>query len=244
MERSEFSLEQLRIAEVIRLLREKSLLIFGILGASFIAFFMVSERLITRIKGDILPPQANVIAQSPLEAVVVKLQISLVLSFLVVVAAIALLFLKRRGVRVWRASLFLWLAIGLALFALGFTFTYFVLLPTAVDILTGLTLESGILAYYSIGQFIFFIFITTLVFSLVFELPVVTTWLVVNRLVSLGTLKDKRKHIYVGIVVMAALITADPTPVSQLLLSGPLILLYEISIAVSSLLIKRGGGVD
>jgi sec-independent protein translocase protein TatC len=39
-------------------------------------------------------------------------------------------------------------------------------------------------------------------------------------------------------VLVAAVITADPTPFSQLLLSGPLIFLYEVSILVSGIIRK------
>jgi sec-independent protein translocase protein TatC len=58
-------------------------------------------------------------------------------------------------------------------------------------------------------------------------------------MVNVETLKARRKYVYVLIVLVAALITADPTPVSQLLLSGPLIFLYEVSIIISGIVRRK-----
>jgi len=78
-----------------------------------------------------------------------------------------------------------------------------------------------------------------ILFSLVFELPLIVTWLSINGYVSSSTLKEKRKHVIVGIFILTAIITADPTPFSQVLLSLPLVALYEISIHVAGVFEKR-----
>ena len=51
-------------------------------------------------------------------------------------------------------------------------------------------------------------------------------------LVYQASLKERRRYVYVAIVFIAAIITADPTPVSQVLLSGPLLFLSELSILI------------
>jgi sec-independent protein translocase protein TatC len=219
------------------LLRRHAWFLLGTGVAFFTLFFFLSGFIIQRMKQDLLPESARLIATGMLETVMVKLQIALVLTGIAIIPLAFLIILRTLHFR-FKASTILWLIAALALFLLGFGFTYFLLLPTAVKVLTTLTTEAGVLAYYSINQFIFFAFLTTVIFSLLFELPLVVTWLALRGFVSVESLKQKRKFVYVGIVTLAAIITADPTPMSQLLLSFPLIILYEMSILVASFLLK------
>jgi sec-independent protein translocase protein TatC len=222
------------------LLRRHAWFLLGTGLAFFSLFFYLSGFIIQRMKQDLLPESARLIATGMLETVMVKLQIALVLTAVALLPVVLLLVARALRFKV-KLSLVLWLVSALLLLLLGFSFTYFLLLPTAVKVLTALTTEAGVLAYYSINQFIFFAFLTTVIFSLLFELPLAVTWLALRGLVSIESLKQKRKYVYVGIVTLAAIITADPTPMSQLLLSFPLIVLYEMSILVASFLIKIRG---
>ncbi|NOZ59573.1 MAG: hypothetical protein GXO66_08390 [Euryarchaeota archaeon] len=219
------------------LLRRHAWFLLGTGAAFFFLFFYLSGFIIQRMKQDLLPESARLIATGMLETVMVKLQIALVLTAVALIPVALLLVARALRFRPGLGFL-LWLGSALLLLLLGFSFTYFLLLPTAVKVLTALTTEAGVLAYYSINQFIFFAFLTTVLFSLLFELPLVVTWLALRGIVSLDSLREKRKYVYVGIVTLAAVITADPTPMSQLLLSMPLILLYELSLVVAGLLIK------
>ncbi len=216
--------------------RVKRLLILMAVG--FVIFWFLSDIIVRRIKEDLLPEEAILIVTSPMEYVMVKIQISLVLGVLTAMPFFVIMMVKRLGLRVHRLRFFLWATAGVMLFAIGLTFTYFILLPVAVQILTSLSVEAGLSAYFSINQFIFFAFITTLLFSLVFELPLVVTWMAVNGLVSVETLKERRRHTYVAVFIMTAVITADPTPVSQILLAVPLIILYELSILAAQVMTK------
>ena len=72
----------------------------------------------------------------------------------------------------------------------------------------------------------------TVVFGLVFELPLILTLLVRGGVVELDTLKKYRRHAYVGLLILAALITS-PDIFTQAIIGGPLILFYEISIFVA-----------
>ncbi len=200
----------------------------------FMAFFQASDIIINRIKEDLLPQKAKLIATGMLETVMVKIQIAIVLTILVLIPVTTLYFLRNR---LSKKSI-IWILFSIILFAIGFSFTYFLLLPLAVKVLTLLTLEADVLPYYSINQFIFFAFFTTVVFSLVFDMPVIIIWFTLKGFIDIETLKQKRKHFYVAIVILAAVITADPTPMSQLLLSFPLILLYELSLFLSNFLLK------
>lgn len=209
-----------------------------LVGIGFTVFWLLSDIIVQRIKQDLLPQQATLIVTSPIEYVMVKIQISLVLGVITALPFFFFMIAKRFGLKIRKLRFILWSLAGFILFIIGFTFTYLVLLPVALQVLTSLSVEAGLSAYFSINQFIFFAFITTIIFSLVFELPLLITWLAVNRLVSIDTLRDRRRHIYVAVFILTAIITADPTPVSQILLAVPLIILYELSILVARVLTK------
>ena len=208
-------------------------------GIGFGVFWFLSDYIVARIKADLLPQEASLIVTSPMEYVMVKIQISLIMSVLTTLPFFAAMLFRRFRFRIKRKlTLLIWLLAGITLLTVGFVFTYMILLPLAIKVLTSLAIEAGVSAFFSINQFVLFAFITTIIFSVVFELPLLVSWLAINGIVSIQTLKEKRKHVYVGVFILAAVITADPTIISQVLLSIPLIILYELSIISARIFAK------
>jgi sec-independent protein translocase protein TatC len=66
-------------------------------------------------------------------------------------------------------------------------------------------------------------------FGLSFELPVLLTLLGKVGIITSASLKKYRRYAYVGCFVLAAILT-PPDILTQCLLAGPLILLFEISV--------------
>ncbi len=200
-------------------------------------YFYVSGYIIDIIDRDLKPKEVQIIATTMLEYPMVRLKIAIVLSLITILPFLIYFVLKNLDKKPTKRSI-PWIFSGIFLFIFGIFFTYKILLPTMIKVLTGIALESGVLAYYTVSSFIFFVFVTTVIFGLVFELPLVVTWLAVNNYVSIESLKEKRRYMYVGIVIFAAAVTADPTPISQLMLSFPLILLYELSIFIAGFIVR------
>ena len=69
-------------------------------------------------------------------------------------------------------------------------------------------------------------------FGVVFELPVVIFFLTKIGIVSADMLKKKRKYAILLTFVMAAILT-PPDVITQIMMAGPLIVLYELGIFVS-----------
>lgn len=122
-------------------------------------------------------------------------------------------------------------------FTVGALFCYYLILPYGLSFLLSFATDS-LVAQISIGFYISFIFKLILVFGLVFEIPLVTLLLVKIGVVTPEFLTSNRSYIIVGSFVVAAALT-PPDIVTQLLLAGPLIVLYEISVVIAKVMTKR-----
>ena len=116
-------------------------------------------------------------------------------------------------------------------FLIGLTFAYTVIIPFSLDFFTSVGME-GIQNNFSINYY--FNFITWLMIGsgLIFELPVLVFILSIFGLLTPAFMSHYRRHSIVFILLLSALIT-PPDPVSLVLMSIPLMLLYELSIGVS-----------
>jgi sec-independent protein translocase protein TatC len=123
------------------------------------------------------------------------------------------------------------------LFFAGVAFGYFLLAPLSIQFLGNYTFADvqnnpTLLSYLKLT--------TSLVFGtgLVFQLPVVIYFLSRIGIVTADFLRKYRKHAFVVNLILAAIIT-PPDVTSQLLVSLPILLLYEISIVVAARAEKR-----
>jgi sec-independent protein translocase protein TatC len=78
----------------------------------------------------------------------------------------------------------------------------------------------------------------TLWTGVLFELPIVVLFLTRAGLLTPTFMRTYRKHAFVIVLVAAAIIT-PPDVVSQLVVAGPLMLLYEASILLSARTVRR-----
>jgi sec-independent protein translocase protein TatC len=74
--------------------------------------------------------------------------------------------------------------------------------------------------------------------GILFQLPIVVYFLSQVGIVTPQFLRQYRKHAIVIILVIAAIIT-PPDPLSQTLITFPLYLLYEFSIFISAMVVRR-----
>ena len=119
-------------------------------------------------------------------------------------------------------------------FLLGAAFAYYVLLPASLKVLLGI--GSGLLEpIISIDRYLGFV--TTLVFwcGAVFELPVVIVLLARIGIVTPEWLSQQRSYAILILVTLAAIVTPTTDAVTLILLSIPLIGLYELSILMARL---------
>lgn len=124
------------------------------------------------------------------------------------------------------------------LFFLGVLFGYYVIVPLSLNFLANFQVSSIIENNIDLNSYIALIKTTSLATGLVFELPILIYFLTKLGLVTKQTLRAYRKHAIVIILLVAAVIT-PPDVVSQIIVSIPLVILYECSIFVAHFIQKK-----
>jgi sec-independent protein translocase protein TatC len=128
-----------------------------------------------------------------------------------------------------------WIAL---MFAAGVAFGYFVLIPRMTYFL--LTWGSNIVDVVpKIGSYINLVTRLLLAVGLVFEMPVLTTFLARIGVLKPKWLADRRKGAIIFAFILAAIITPTIDPINQCLVAIPLVLLYELSIWLAKLVQPR-----
>jgi len=113
-------------------------------------------------------------------------------------------------------------------FAGGALFGYFIVFPWGFKFFLSFATET-IRPMPSMKEYLSFAAKLLLAFGIVFELPLVITFLARLGIVSVEFLKKYRKYAILIIFIAAAILT-PPDVITQIMMALPLILLYEISI--------------
>jgi sec-independent protein translocase protein TatC len=115
------------------------------------------------------------------------------------------------------------------LFIVGVVLGYQVTLPMAMKIMLGFTSRLGGEAIWNYQKFIGFTLQVLLGFGVAFQLPIVIILLGKLGILNSSQLMEKRRHVAVGLFVLAMLLT-PPDVMTQILMAVPLILLYEFCV--------------
>ncbi|MBF8963300.1 twin-arginine translocase subunit TatC [Pontibacter sp. FD36] len=124
------------------------------------------------------------------------------------------------------------------LFAMGLLFGYYVVAPISINFLAGYQVDPSIVNEFDLSSYISTLTTLCLACAFMFELPVIVYFFTKAGLLSPEIMKLYRRHAIIVILIVSAVIT-PPDVISQLLISFPLIILYEVSISVSRRIIQR-----
>jgi len=178
---------------------------------------------------------------SPTEPVLAYLQVS-VLAGLVLAMPVILWQVwafVRSGLTARERSLgaaFVWW--GSVQFLAGSLFAYYVLLPVSLRLLLGIG-RAHFEPMISIARYVSFVTTLALWCGVVFELPVVVWLLATVGIVTAEWLRQHRAYAILVLVILAAVITPTTDPVNLILMTLPLIGLYEVSIAMARWAVPR-----
>jgi sec-independent protein translocase protein TatC len=124
------------------------------------------------------------------------------------------------------------------LFFTGILFGYFVVAPLSVQFFGAFQITDKIRNDFTISSYMSTILSTVFYTGLFFLLPVVTYLLVKIGLFTPEFLVKYRKHAVVVILILAAVIT-PPDVISQVIVTIPIYLLFEISVLVAKRVAKN-----
>jgi sec-independent protein translocase protein TatC len=213
--------------------RRRLFLVLGTVAAAIIAAFVFSRWMMeTVISRSPMPLQTL----APAEAFSAHLNLSLAAGILAASPVIFYQFWRfvspglyrderRKAIRAT--------AVCLLLFAAGAAFAWFLMLDPAIEVFR--SFETGsIHGSWSLSNFVSFLGRFVLIFGIAFQLPVMVLLLVGMGFVTPEWLSKYRRHVIIALLITAAILT-PPDPLTQVMLTLPLYVLFELSLIAAKI---------
>ncbi len=124
------------------------------------------------------------------------------------------------------------------LFFAGVLFGYFVIAPLSVNFLTSYQVSQEVFNDIDLSSYIGTIRASVIACGLIFELPIIIYFLTKVGLVTPAFLRKYRKFALVIVLILSAVIT-PPDIASQVVVSIPILILYEVSIHISRIVLRN-----
>lgn len=124
------------------------------------------------------------------------------------------------------------------LFLLGVLFGYYLIVPLSIHFLGSYSLSPEVTNQININSYISTVVSISLASGVVFLLPIFVYFLSKVGLLTPGFMKKYRRHSYVVMLLLSAIIT-PPDVFSQIMVCIPLVFLYEIGILISRRIEKQ-----
>jgi sec-independent protein translocase protein TatC len=128
--------------------------------------------------------------------------------------------------------------LGTLLFIGGAAMAYFVAIPFTIRFMLGFQTQA-LQPILTAPEYFAFVTKLMLAFGFIFEMPVVAMVLAALGIVSSKWLRSKRRYAFVAMVIAASMITPGDAITATIVMIGPLMLLYELSIGLARL-VERG----
>jgi len=125
-----------------------------------------------------------------------------------------------------------------SLFFLGILFGYYVIAPLSINFLGNYSVSAEVERNFKLASYIAIIKTSVLSSGMIFELPIIIYFLAKMGLVTPEFLRKYRKYAFVLVLVLAAIIT-PPDVLSQIIVTIPMMILYEVGIIISKIIVKK-----
>ena len=235
-------------------LRKRAFTLFGLFLAGLIAGFPIAKNIIKWIIDEQrLPNDVNVIVTSPVEFIMLQIQLSaslglfLAFTFLIIEASLRGVkhpVVKARvaelDVKVPKPSITMVLSVAssISLALLGIIYAWELLTPMLLEYLSTDAQEAGLSTQWKLGAYVGFVLNLAIASAIGFQAPVVTMLALRVGMVDPKTITMYRKHIWFCSFLVGAMFS-PPDPLSLFLVALPIILLFELSLIIDRLLPKR-----
>ncbi len=124
------------------------------------------------------------------------------------------------------------------LFFIGVLFGYYVVTPLSINFLGTYQVSGQVHNDFDLNSYIALVRASVIASGLIFELPIIIYILTKIGIVTPEYLRKYRKFALVIVLILSAIIT-PPDIASQIIVSVPIVVLYEISIFISKAVIRK-----
>jgi sec-independent protein translocase protein TatC len=124
------------------------------------------------------------------------------------------------------------------LFFIGILFGYYIVTPLSINFLGNYTVSAEVFNDFDLSSYIGLLRASVLASGLIFELPIIIYFLTQIGIVTPEFLSKNRKFALVIVLSLSAIIT-PPDIASQIIVSIPILILYEVSIFIARIVVKR-----
>jgi len=124
------------------------------------------------------------------------------------------------------------------LFFLGVLFGYYIVAPLSINFLGTYQVSEEVLNEFDLSSFIATVRSSVIACGILFELPIIIYFLTKIGIVTPEIMKKYRKIALVVVLILSAVIT-PPDVASQIIVAVPVLVLYQVSIYISSYVLKK-----
>ncbi|MDQ1911620.1 twin-arginine translocase subunit TatC [Paenibacillus sp. GD4] len=222
-------------------LRKRIIWVLLVLVVGMVVGLVYAQPLITYLQS--IPPadQIGLNVFNPWDAIKIYMNVALVTGLIITLPFTLYqvwAFLKPGLKPAEQKATLLYIPFAFVLILIGLAFGYFVVFRMAFLFTSTITQKLHLQETYGISEYFSFMFNILIPLSLLFELPLVVMFLTKLRILNPVLLKKLRRYAYLLLVVVATMIT-PPDATSAILVSLPMILLYEFSVIMSGIIYRK-----
>ncbi len=188
-----------------------------------------SAQIFNKIRYDLLPPDVQLVVTNPMSAFVSQMLLSLLLGFLFTLPFFLykiIIYIQPALLPQEKKAVLLSLLPFVFLFFSGCLFSYYFLVPATFKVLYPYATSIGAMPFFSIDEFIYYVFGLMMAVGLMFLLPLFMILLSVMRIIEPEFWRNKWRHALLFFLVLSAIITPDGTGITMVMLFLPLMALY------------------
>lgn len=225
--------EEMPLVEHIKELRSRMIAVAVPVTIIASAAFLFSGELLQFIWKQLVPVPMTI--YSPMELIITKLALSLIIALFIGIPLViyeGFMFVGKGLYANERMFFIKIVPLSFILFLAGGALAYLVVLPLLFKytILYSIDVASP---QVSVIKTFYTILTLLLGFGLVFQFPLLLIFAIKMGLLKLENMRGKRKLIYGALLAFALLVSPDPSALSELIVAGVLVVLFEFSLAIA-----------
>ncbi|MBD5657498.1 MAG: twin-arginine translocase subunit TatC [Candidatus Eremiobacteraeota bacterium] len=239
-DRSEWDQKEMSFTEHLRELRQRLIVSLVTVAVLAVALFVPSSSVITWLKNEYLGSNIPLHAFSPTDVIFTEFKFSIygaIVIGLPVLVYQTWMFIVPAFHPKTRRIVYAYTAPSIFLAAAGIAFCHYFIIHRVLTSLLGIT-KTVAEETFGIEPTMNIILLTFLAFALVFQTPMIMVALARIGIVSVSMLRKYRRYIAMGILLVGGFAAPDGSPVTMMLIAGPMYVLYEASIWIILLLEK------